>query len=89
MLYRFLGNIVAVLFFTAYGVNSLKAQQLKDLKTPPTSLDHLSQQQLNDFGLQIAKEAYSVLSKVGSKTGEIGGSLIKKTGMPSEMQKRS
>lgn len=51
------------------------AQALNALETPPSALSGLTQPDLNAFGVKAINEAYTVFSKVGSKTGDIGGSL--------------
>lgn len=51
------------------------AQQLAAFKTPPAELNRLTQLQLNQFGEKAINEAYTIFSEVGSKTGEIGGTL--------------
>lgn len=51
------------------------AQTLDALKTPPAALASLTPSELNAFGMRAINEAYARLSKVGSKTGEIGGRL--------------
>ena len=35
----------------------------------------MNEQELNEFGLATARQAYAILSKVGSPTGQIGGTL--------------
>ena len=56
-------------------VSGSHAQDLQFLKTPPSELKNMSAAQLNTFGLKAAEEAYSILSRVGSATGQIGGTL--------------
>lgn len=43
------------------------------LETPPDDLSGMNQQQLNEFGLAAATEAYEILSRAGSPTDQIGG----------------
>jgi hypothetical protein len=42
-------------------------------QTPPSQLDGLSQSQLNEFGMSLANEAFERHSRVGSPSGETGG----------------
>lgn len=43
----------------------------KELATPPEQIKVYTEQQLNDLGRRMANEVYSVLSQVGSPTGQI------------------
>lgn len=45
------------------------------LKTPPAALSGMSAADLNAFGLKAANEAYAIMARVGSPTGQIGGKL--------------
>ena len=63
------GAFAAVLLLGLSGC----AQSRTALETPPSELDGLSEEQLNEFGLAAATEAYEILSRGGSPTGEMGG----------------
>lgn len=43
------------------------------LETPPADLSEMNEQELNEFGLAAATEAYEILSRGGSPTGQLGG----------------
>lgn len=70
-----LHRIIVFFAVCAISLSVAQAQDLKVLKTPPSELNAMSAAQLNAFGLKAAEEAYSILSRVGSATGQIGGKL--------------
>lgn len=74
MTFRRLNTLAASAFATALllGLSGC-SQSDTALETPPSDLDGMSEQQLNEFGLAAATEAYEILSRGGSPTGEMGG----------------
>jgi hypothetical protein len=49
------------------------SQQGTALETPPLDITGMNQQELNEFGVAAATEAYEILSRGGSPTGQMGG----------------
>lgn len=74
MTFRRLNTLAASVLATALllGLSGC-SQSDTALETPPSDLDGMSEQQLNEFGLAAATEAYEILSRGGSPTGEMGG----------------
>lgn len=58
----------------SFGV-SASTENISVLKTPPSAIALMNEQKLNAFGLAIISQAFAILSKVGSPTGQIGGTL--------------
>jgi hypothetical protein len=64
-------------FVVVFAVACLVAQPAWSqpaFNTPPSQLDGFSQSQLNEFGMALANEAFATHSRVGSPSGQIGGS---------------
>lgn len=69
-------NVIASLVvITLHFFVSASAKDLPALQTPPSVVSELNDQQLNQFGKEVALSAYEILSKVGSPTDQIGGTL--------------
>ena len=66
--------LVTLLFAFSCGV-SAATDNVSALKTPPSAIDSLSEHKLNELGLAMATQVYTILSKVGSPTGQMGGLL--------------
>ena len=58
----------------SFGV-SASTENISVLKTPPSAIASMNEQELNEFGLATARQAYAILSRVGSPTGQLGGTL--------------
>ena len=61
------------LAFVCFATQQAWAESQPAFHTPPSQLDSLSQSQLNEFGLSLANEAFATHSRVGSPSGQIGG----------------
>lgn len=59
--------------FLGLGMQQASAEQQPAFHTPPSQLDGLTQAQLNEFGLSLANEAFTTHSRVGSASGQTGG----------------
>ena len=71
MLFRSFLAAVA-LFGFLLPVTSVRAQATA-LNTPPAIMSHMSQDELNAFGVKLANEAYAIMAHIGSPKDPIGG----------------
>ena len=72
---RFLIKLRAVLLLVlaCFAAQPARAEAQAAFHTPPSQLGGLSQSQLNEFGMVLAKEAFDTHSRVGSGNGQVGG----------------
>lgn len=66
--------LLTISLVLSFGV-SASTENISVLNTPPSAIASMNEQELNEFGLASTRQAYAILSKVGSPTGQIGGTL--------------
>ena len=73
--FKFFMKTAAIVLSFVSSLSIVQAQELTFLKKPPSDLSRMDAKQLNAFGQKAAEEAYTIMARFGSPTGQIGGRL--------------